>query len=142
MAYATIQDVQARDPTFTFTATSTPNASQVARFIEDTAAELDGILAARDFTVPVPSTATQAFIMLRGYNALGADALVQEAAPTSRKGDLARKLWEDCKKALRDGQITLADAASDPGGLPLGPGSPGRAPARDPWFPATYADQL
>lgn len=142
MGYASIQNVQARDPTLVFTATSTPNASQVAQFIEDTAAELDGILAARDFSVPVPTTATQAFALLRSYNALGANALVQEASPTSRSRDQARALWEDCKKALRAGDITLSDAESDPGGLPLGPSTGARGAARDPWFPATYADQL
>lgn len=143
MAYASIQDVQARDPTLTFTATSVPNASQVARFIEDTAAELDGILAALDYTIPVPTTATQAWTMLRGFNALGANAHVQEAAPTGRHRDQARTLWEECKKALRAGDIALTDASSDPGGMPLGPGSAaGGGTAREPWFSATYADQI
>lgn len=143
MSYATIQDVQARDPTLQITASSVPNASQVSRFIEDTAAELDGILAALDYSVPIATTATQAHAMLRGFNALGANAYVQEATPTSRDRDLARKLWEDCKKALAAGNVALPGAAAGSGGLALAPGVAGAAGSvREPWFAATYADRL
>lgn len=141
MPYADIHDVQARDPTITFSATSTPNASQVALFLADTAAELDGILSALNYSVPIATGASAARAMLRSFNALGANAYVQEVAPTSRGADQARKLWEDAKKMLRSGDVVLPGASSDSGGLPLGLGSGGAA-AREPWFAASYADEL
>lgn len=142
MSYATLADVQARDPSRTYTASSVPNATQVGMFILDTAAELDGILSSLQYAVPVSTSATVALGMLRGFNALGANCLVQEAAPTSRDRDQARELWEDCKKALRAGDIVLPDASADSGGLPLGPGSGGIGSAREAWFGATLADIL
>lgn len=139
--YATTADVQARDAARTFSASSTPNASQVGLYLRDTAAELDGILAGLGFTVPVATGATVARGLLRSFNALGANAYVQEASPTSRSADQARKLWEECKKALRAGDVELADAGRSSGALPLGPGQGGAA-AREAWFAASAAGEL
>lgn len=132
--YATLADVQARDAARQFSASSSPNAQQVGLYLRDTAAELDGILSALGYGVPIDSSATVAFGMLRGFNALGANAMVQEAAPTSRNADQARQLWESCKAALRAGEVTLPDASPDSGGLPLGPAT---STARDAWFTAS-----
>lgn len=115
MPYATPSQVFARSRGRTFTATSKPSTSDVDVFLTDTANELDGILRARGYTVPVPTTATSAYGLLAGYNALGAAAQAELAAPNpqGRSSD-ALKLWQDAKRMLRAGEIEL-DAPKDTG---------------------------
>lgn len=115
MPYATTDDVAARSPGRTFTATSLPNATQVGIFLRDTAAELDTIAAVRGYTVPVPTTATIAYNLMRSYNAAGAHCLVEKAAPTGRKDSLddACEAWQAAKKALAEGDVILPDVAQD-----------------------------
>lgn len=113
MGYVNATTVYARDTGRTFTATSRPATSQVGEFIEQTAAELDGILRQRGYTIPVATTATSALKLLEHYNALGAAAMIEQAAPThGGKRDDAFKLWEECKKALMSGKVEL-DAGKD-----------------------------
>lgn len=137
MSYTTTDRVAARSPGRTFTATSKPSATQVAYFIEDTAAQLNGIVAERGYSVPVPTTATVSFALLRDYNTTGAHCLVEKAAPTGRDSDLkdACAAWEAAKKALASGTVDLPDASAiDVAGGSMRSG--GQATAV---FPATYA---
>ncbi len=115
MPYATPSQVFARSRGRTFTASTKPSTSDVDVFLADTANELDGILRARGYTVPVPSTATSAYGLLAGYNAIGALAMTELAAvsPQSKTSD-ALKLWADCARMLRAGEIEL-DAPKDTG---------------------------
>lgn len=112
-SYATLDAAAAAAPGRTFTASSKPSASQVAMFLEQTSAELDGILRARGYQVPVATTATSAWALLADYNARGAAAMVAQAAP-GQDGKLnnALALWETAKKMLSDGTVSL-DAPSD-----------------------------
>jgi phage gp36-like protein len=87
----------------------------VEGFLADTAAELDGYLAARDYQVPVPASATAAFELVTRYNAIGANALAQAAAPDSPHADKAQKDWERILKALREGNVELPGAPRDTG---------------------------
>lgn len=113
MGYCTPSQVFARDTGRTYSATSKPNTTQVADYIEHTAAELDGILRARGYSAPVATTATSAYVMLEGFNALGAIAMVEQTAPTpGGKRDTAIHLWEEAKKMLACGDLEL-DAARD-----------------------------
>lgn len=113
MPYATPSQVFARSRGRTFTATSKPSTTDVDQYLIDTAAELDGILRARSYTVPVATTATSAFGLLAGYNAIGALATVELSAPSPQgKASEALKLWAECKRMLRAGDIEL-DAPKD-----------------------------
>ena len=58
-----------------------PTATQVAALLDQTAAELDGILAARGFQLPVPATATGTLRLLELFNAKGAYALAERFLP-------------------------------------------------------------
>lgn len=112
MAYTSASLVAARDTGRVLSATSRPNLDQLGDFILDAAAELDGILRSRGYSVPVPSTATSAFQLLRAYNNLGAICSVESAAVNSSKEKTACEAWEAAKKMLRDGDIEL-DAPKD-----------------------------
>src|SRR4051794_8470002 len=107
MAYATISHVKARNPQRVYTATSKPSVDDVTSFLEQTAGILDGILTGRGFQLPVPTAATSALALLEHYNALGAWAEVERAAPggKSPNADPADKLWADAQKMLRDGLV-------------------------------------
>lgn len=105
MAYATSPDVQALNTMRTFTQTSRPSLDDVARYITETAAVLDGILTARGYLLPVPTAATSALELLEHYNAIGAWALSENAAEASPHRDMAAKAWENAQKMLRDGLI-------------------------------------
>ncbi len=114
MSYTTTDRVAARSPGRIFTATSKPSATQVGYFIEDAAAQLDGILSERGYSVPVPSTATVSFALLRDYNTAGAHCLVEKSAPTGRAedGKDACAAWEAAQLALSTGGVDLPDAST------------------------------
>lgn len=57
MAYCVVSDVQALMGQ-TFNATSRPTVAEVMAAIDETAAEIDGVLAAAGYTVPVSGTAS------------------------------------------------------------------------------------
>jgi hypothetical protein len=113
--YATTDDVAALSPARTFSATSHPTATQVQIFLRDTAAELDAVAAVRGYSVPVPTSATIAYNLMRAYNAKGAHCLVEKTAPTGRKdaADEACAAWTAAKKALAEGDVLLPDVAVD-----------------------------
>ncbi|MCA1572770.1 MAG: hypothetical protein LC798_21250 [Chloroflexi bacterium] len=108
-AYANVDDVLRYTQGRTFTASSKPNVSDVQDFLAFTAAEIDGILRAGGYALPV--TATSALSALADGNALGAACRVETAAPVGREGQVCR-LWQSFKKMLREGEIEL-DASRD-----------------------------
>lgn len=109
MAYASIPDVQALAAKRTFTATSVPSASQVAKFLDIAAAELDSILSADGYSLPVPTTASIALLALNSLNALGAWAQVEKSAQVSDQVDRAQKLWDDARTEFKSGGVSLYD---------------------------------
>jgi hypothetical protein len=118
--YATASDVlQLNTNRSAFTGSSNPSLSDVNRYLELTAAELDGILRARGFSVPVPSTAQTAFPLMAHGNALGAAMLVEQGAPISDRRQEARLLYRDFKQMLQSTDIGLDAGLEDPDrGLP------------------------
>lgn len=113
MPYATPSQVFARARGRTFTASTKPNLNDINQYLADTALEIDGILRARGYQVPVPASATAAFQLIAAYNTTGAVALVEQAAPSpSNTAKEALHLWNQCKKMLRDADIEL-DAPRD-----------------------------
>lgn len=111
--YATLADVERLDAALTFTASSKPSTDDVVGFLEDTAAEIDGVLAVRGYQVPVPVSATQSYRLVTLYNARGANAQAQNAAPDSPHADSSAKLWAATLKMLAAGDVELPDAPRD-----------------------------
>ena len=108
MGYATVSDLQGLAPVRKFTANSQPNASQIVRFLDDGAAHIDGILLAIGYSLPIPTTATQALAIARQGNALYAWSRVENAAPVSDDVERANTAWTDWQESLRLGHIELA----------------------------------
>lgn len=76
MAYCTITDVQALNAQRTYGATTKPTTTQVTALIDQIAAEIDAVLAAKGFTIPV-TTPTTFVTFLAAVNAYGAGALAE-----------------------------------------------------------------
>lgn len=109
--YATVWHVAAvaagRGP---FTATSIPNATQVAMYIEHAQGEVDGILAADGYAVPVAAGATLSLKLLERLVTVGAWAQVEQTAKVSDDLDRVVKMWEKARKELAEGTVQLPDA--------------------------------
>jgi hypothetical protein len=108
--YATLANVSALAAKRVFTATSVPNASQVAMFLEDAQSEVDGILAGDGYQVPVPTTATISIGLLRRIVTLGAWAQVEKSAQVSDNAKDVLAMWESARTELVKGTLQLADA--------------------------------
>jgi hypothetical protein len=119
MAYASTIDVVGHLPFIvggTFTATSKPNATQVHDHLLTAAREIDAALSGRDYTVPVPETASAAFALLNGYNAIGAAMYSAQSMPAGKDGKhstFLERRWTAILKGLREGDITLPDAGKE-----------------------------
>jgi hypothetical protein len=112
--YATASDVHQLNTNRTFSGSSNPTLSEVERFLTLTAAEIDGILRARGFLVPVPTTATGALSLLAHGNALGAAWMVEQGAQTSDRRQEALTVWRDFMKALHTTDLGLEAGTEDP----------------------------
>ena len=108
MAYCLITDVQ-RITGLTFTLTSRPTIEQADAVIDDIAADLDGVLQAAGYTVPV--TATQALGTLKRYNELGASCDCWHGAYQSQDAPARVARWcgqyDEFLKRIRMGQQQL-----------------------------------
>lgn len=118
-SYASAPDVNALLTFFpTFTATSRPNATQVAFFVEQASNELDATLTQERYAVPVDlGGATLAAETLRGWAALGAAARAAAASPQgvdSKHAEAYETEWRAIIDRLRDGQLVLPGAARAP----------------------------
>lgn len=110
MPYASLIDVAAYAAKRVFGATSVPSASQVSVFIADVATDLDAIMAADGYSLPIPTTATVAMADLKRLNTLGAYAQTEHAAQTSVDADRAQKMWDAARKDFISGGVSLYDA--------------------------------
>lgn len=110
MAYATLDGVREQDPRAVYSDTSSPSEAQVLVLLEDIAGEIDTVLAAAGYTVPITTPATLLAAVTR-LNAMGAAAMAHMgmfpetvgAGPTS---DLGSRLW----KMYTDGLERLVEA--------------------------------
>jgi hypothetical protein len=109
MAYATIGDVNSLAPARSFTATSVPNASQVGQFLDYTAADLDSIMSADGYGLPVPTGASMALLALKRLNAIGAWVQVEKSAQVSEDVKDAITMWEAARKEFISGGVSLYD---------------------------------
>ena len=115
MAYCTLGDLEAL-MRINFTAATDPTATEVEQMITDIAAEIDGVLQAAGYTVPV--TAAQAVQYLRKMNTFGAgpEAWYAYAMMDSEPPNVAywRARYERFLEDIREGKLQL------PGLEPLG----------------------
>jgi hypothetical protein len=109
MAYASLPDVSALAAKRAFGATSIPSASQVAVFLDFAAADLDSILVADGYALPVPTTASMALLALKRLNAIGAWVQVEQSAQVSNDADRALKTWSAARTEFIAGGVSLSD---------------------------------
>ena len=119
MAYCASADVQALNPKRSYSSTSTPTSTQIDTLIAQVAVEIDAVLEAQGFTVPV-TTPTNFVNALKAVNAYGAAALAEMGMfpETSEIGSTPhwKVLWETYKdwlKQLRAGEIPLSLGAGE-----------------------------
>ena len=114
--YCVIGDIQAKLGR-TYSASTKPTSTQVTAFITDTFAEINGVLDARGYSVPIPTTATTATTILKNINVLGAAALAEDAGQSvsmagsiSAQAESLRAQYAEKIDLLGRGRITLVDA--------------------------------
>lgn len=105
-AYANITtNVQALIPYFVIGASSVPNTTQVQKYIDMTAAEINAAIGVSGLTVPVEAP-TEFVDALAELNAMGAAALTLMAAFPEQGGDVSNAqgkiLWDSYQQTLRD----------------------------------------
>jgi hypothetical protein len=111
VSYCTLSDVRSLNPTREYSPTSTPSEEQVEALITQIAAEIDAVLQAQGYTVPV-TTPANFVIALKAINAYGAAALAEMGMfpETSEMGSTPHwktlnEKYENWMKALRNGEI-------------------------------------
>lgn len=116
MSYCTLSDVQELIPKFTISDTSTPTQTQVESLIAKVAVEIDAVLEAQGFTVPVTSPAN--FVLwLKNLNALGAAArAMQGMFPSTTEKD-STPAWQTFRKDYKEGLEAIKN-----GDIPAGLG--------------------
>lgn len=126
MSYCTITDVQALNPKRTYSATTTPTTTQVGTLIDQIASEIDAVLAAKGYTIPVTTPAT--FVtFLKTVNAYGAGALAEAAMfpETSEAGStphwkMLQSKYDAWLKLLVDGGVIPASMSAGEEGENIG----------------------
>lgn len=122
MAYATLADVIALNSARVYSATSHPATSAVGQFIDQQAAAIDAILLEKGYTLPVPTTASSALLMLQHINAVGAWSLSESGAERSPYRDLALTMWQASIDMLKAQSTVLDIPKSGDRASPRGPG--------------------
>lgn len=113
MAYTTLDDVRSLIAQFTVDASSKPAATQVQAMTEDISTEIDSVIAAAGYAVPVtaPSWWINWLALLNAYGA-AATALKSMFPGASGVGENpAYAFWE---QRYKDGLVRLADGSAIP----------------------------
>jgi len=101
------------------TASSVPvNLAQFQELINERSGEFDQAAAKSGYLVPVPSTATQGFLVARRIVRDGTTADLLRLWPTgdSKAADRYQKAFEDALKQIEEGERPLPNAPADPSG--------------------------
>ena len=111
MAYAVLADIQALNPKRTYGASTTPTSTQVEALITQVAVEIDAILEAQGYTVPV-TTPANLVNFLKYVNAYGAAYLAEAGMfpETSEMGStphwkVLKEIYDKYMKMLLEGKI-------------------------------------
>jgi len=129
--YNEVADVQAKLQR-TFSATSKPTTAQVEGFCTSVFHELNGILDARGYSTPIPTTKTVASKILKEIALLGSAAMAEEATQAiGMAGSVSplsvslREQYDVRLKRISRGETTLVDATE-------GTGTPAQADEQSP----------
>lgn len=116
-SYASIADVTAHlSFVATFSATSRPNSSQVAAFIEAAANDLDSAMRQDGYITPVSSAAVASYPVLRSWNAIGAAMYAANAMPQggdSKHAAFLERRFEAILKDIQEGDTYIPGAEKD-----------------------------
>lgn len=109
MAYADIEDVQARNPVRRpYTASSAPNIDQVNKFIDEAAGEIDQALTKAGYAAPISTTAPSSVLLtLRKANAVGGAYYAEWAAPNSDRREELEDMWQTALKMLASSELAM-----------------------------------
>jgi hypothetical protein len=122
MAYASLSDVQAMEPARVYGASTTPATSQVGLYLDNRAAEIDSILLEKGYSLPVPTTASSALLLLRKVNAQGAWADVSAGAPGSPFREASDAAYQSALAMLKAANTILDIPKNEIRASPRGPG--------------------
>lgn len=118
-AYCTIADVETHVG-LPINAESQPGRTEVNRIITTVAREIDGVLQAAGYTLPVGPTFLDALEMLKSYNTLGAAYRTWYGAQRGTAVFPAAVSWQtdyrEFLKALKKNEIALPGIGPDDGG--------------------------
>lgn len=103
--------------------TSPLNLGEVATIIYEIGAELDGAAAARGYTVPIPTTAAEAYALMQSWTKLGAGWRALRIIfpnPTGQAGSNSlasdyRDAYRAALASLKKGEVALVGAPDDTG---------------------------
>lgn len=99
-SYCTLGDVEATVQ-LKYGPEDRPSRAEATRIIRGVAAEIDGVLEAAGYTIPIPQAATRALEMLKHYNILGGSYRCWWAATRGTQAFPAATSWrEDYKDFL------------------------------------------
>lgn len=102
MAYCQLSDVQELVPKFPISTTTTPTQTQVESLIAKIAVEIDAVLEAQGFTVPIKAPAN--FVLwLKTLNALGAAARAMQGMFPSTTDKDSTPAWQTFRKDYKEG---------------------------------------
>lgn len=117
--YCTIPDVEAHT-SLGYDAESQPSRTEVQRMITGVAREIDGVLQASGYTLPIATSFTDAIEMLKDYNALGASYKAWYGGQRGTAVFPAAVSWQtdykDFLKALKKNETALPGIGPDDGG--------------------------
>lgn len=117
MAYCAIEDVKSRCQKLPMSTTSKPTQAEVEAFMEECAAEIDGVLSTLGYEFPI--SGTKSLLILKKLNADGAafyamDAAFSGVSPNaSTQGKNYKSEWETGINMLRRGEVILPDASTN-----------------------------
>lgn len=102
MSYCTPSDVQVLNRARPMgVGSNQPTASDVATMIDMVGGEIDQILVAKGYQVPVVTASSpEAAAYLRSINAKGAWAMWEASSPNSPNVDRATRAWDEARQAL------------------------------------------
>ena len=115
-AYCSLADVEGTTG-FKYDAETHPSRTEARNIVEGVAAEIDGVLEATGYSLPIASSATRTLSMLRHYNILGAAYRCWHADVRGPESFPAVVSWEtDFREfitRLEEGKTKLPGVGSD-----------------------------
>jgi hypothetical protein len=119
VAYASPSQVAGRDRGYTYTASSQVSLGDLDEYLAQAAAELNGVLRAQGYQLPIPESATYTLELLQTYNIDGAIARARDAEPsTGGKRSDAMRLWQQTLKMIASGDVVFDAPKDEQTGLP------------------------